>query len=210
MPTAADVEAQRKSSHFTHVRLLWDQAAVTPETLAHKYEGDGTSESPYLVEYLPGDPRNAMAWSNTKKWTIVLTQAIATLAVSFTAAAYAGGATEVAKEFQAPSTVVVLGVSLFVLGFAIGPLLWAPFSELHGRQRLFFLTYMVLTVFNAGAAGANSMTTLAVLRFFAGAFGSSPLTNAGGVIADLFDASERGIAISIFSVAPFLGPAIGM
>ena len=47
------------------------------------------------------------------------------------------------------------------------------------------------------------------MRFFAGAFGSSPLTNAGGVIADMFSASQRGLAMSIFAAAPFLGPTIG-
>jgi MFS family permease len=99
--------------------------------------------------------------------------------------------------------------SLFVMGFAIGPLLWAPLSELYGRQKTFFISYMCLAAFSAGAAGANSMATLIILRFFAGAFGSSPLTNAGGVIADLFQAKQRGIAFSIFAMAPFLGPALG-
>jgi MFS family permease len=82
-------------------------------------------------------------------------------------------------------------------------------SELWGRQILYITTYGALTAFNAGAAGANSMTTLLVLRFLAGSFGSSPLTNAGGVIADMFSAKERGLAMSIFSVAPFMGPALG-
>lgn len=54
-------------------------------------------------------------------------------------------------------------------------------SELFGRQKLFFGTYMMLTAFNAGAAGSQNIQTLLILRFFAGAFGSSPLTNAGGV-----------------------------
>ncbi|KAK0113187.1 MFS siderochrome iron transporter 1, variant 2 [Cadophora gregata] len=67
----------------------------------------------------------------------------------------------------------------------------------------------MLTAFNAGAAGAQNIETLIILRFFAGAFGSSPLTNAGGVIADMFPASERGLAMSIFAAAPFLGPVIG-
>ncbi|KAL4913144.1 major facilitator superfamily domain-containing protein [Aspergillus aurantiobrunneus] len=47
------------------------------------------------------------------------------------------------------------------------------------------------------------------LRFFAGAFGSSPLTNAGGVIADMFPASERGLAMTLFASAPFFGPVLG-
>jgi MFS family permease len=88
-------------------------------------------------------------------------------------------------------------------------LLWAPLSELFGRQILFFTTYAVLTAFNAGTAGAQNSWTLIILRFFAGAFGSSPLTNAGGVIADMFQAKQRGVAMSVFAAAPFLGPVLG-
>ena len=120
-----------------------------------------------------------------------------------------GGLREFLFEFQVSTTIITLGVSLFVLGFAIGPLLWAPLSELYGRQVIFFITYGAFTAFNAGAAGAQNITTLLILRFLAGAFGSSPLTNAGGVIADIFSASERGLAMAAFALAPFLGPTIG-
>ena len=90
-----------------------------------------------------------------------------------------------------------------------GPLLWAPLSELYGRQIVFFCTFAALTFFNAGAAASQNIYTLLILRFFAGSFGSSILTNAGGVIADMFPASERGLATSVFAAAPFLGPSIG-
>jgi len=112
-------------------------------------------------------------------------------------------------HFAVSQEVVTLGVSLFVLGFALGPLLWAPFSEIYGRQIVFIGTYIAFTAFNAAAAGAPTIYGLLILRFFAAAFGSSPLTNAGGVIADLFSANERGLAMSIFSAAPFMGPVLG-
>lgn len=102
----------------------------------------------------------------------------------------------------------LVGVSLFVLGFAIGPLFWAPLSELFGRQILFTTTYACLTIFNAAAAGSQNIQTLLILRFFAGSFGSSPLTNAGGVLADMFNADERGMAMTLFAAAPFLGPGM--
>lgn len=82
-------------------------------------------------------------------------------------------------------------------------------TEFYGRQILFIGTYMALTAFNAGAAGAQNIQTLVILRFFAGAFGASPLTNAGGVIADMFPADERGLAMAVFAAAPMLGPCIG-
>ncbi|KAK3109417.1 hypothetical protein LTR53_017355 [Teratosphaeriaceae sp. CCFEE 6253] len=135
--------------------------------------------------------------------------AIATLAVAFVSSAYSGGAEEVIMEFGCSQELFTLGISFFVLGFAIGPLLWAPLSELFGRQVLYVTTYGALTAFNAGAAGSKNIGTLLVLRFFAGAFGSSPLTNAGGVIADMFAAKQRGLAMALFAAAPFMGPVLG-
>jgi multidrug resistance protein len=88
-------------------------------------------------------------------------------------------------------------------------LFWAPFSEMFGRQIVYILTYAAFTAFNAGVAGSQNIQTVIILRFFAGSFGSSPLTNAGGVIADCFPARQRGLAMSIFAAAPFLGPALG-
>lgn len=129
--------------------------------------------------------------------------------MAFVSSAFSGGIDQVLRTFDIGEEVVTLGISLFVLGFAIGPLLWAPLSELYGRQVLFTGTYALLTAFNAGAAGSQNIQTLIILRFFAGAFGSSPLTNAGGVIADMFPASDRGLAMSVFAAAPFLGPTLG-
>jgi MFS family permease len=40
------------------------------------------------------------------------------------------------------------------------------------------------------------MASLLVFRFLAGMFGASPLTNSGGVLADLFSPASRGIAMS--------------
>ena len=88
-------------------------------------------------------------------------------------------------EFHVSQEIATLGISLFVLGFAIGPLFWAPLSELYGRQILFTITYFVLTIFNAGAAGSKNIGTLLALRFLAAAFGSSPVTNSGGVSSGL-------------------------
>ncbi|RDW83403.1 MFS general substrate transporter-56 [Coleophoma crateriformis] len=205
-----DVEALKSNPKpATHWALVSDQVHITPDVLNHKYRGSGTEEDPFVVEYIPGDRRNPMLFSKVKKWIITLLVAMATLAVAFVSAAYSGGVEEIIASFDISQEIATLGISLYVLGFAIGPLLWAPLSELYGRQILFFCTYAALTAFNAGAAGAKNITTLLVMRFFAGAFGSSPLTNAGGVIADMFNANERGVAISLFAVAPFLGPTIG-
>jgi multidrug resistance protein len=206
-----DLESQKITApeKVSHWRLVKDHAVLTPAVLDYPYRGSGTDKDPYLVEFIHHDPRNPTTFPHWKKWGITIVMAIATLAVAFVSSAYSGGVRQILLEFNASQEVGTLGISLFVLGFAIGPLLWAPLSELYGRQVLFIGTYTVLTIFNAGAAGANNMAALVAMRMVAGLFGSSPLTNAGGVIADLFTAEERGLATSLFASAPFLGPAIG-
>lgn len=68
---------------------------------------------------------------------------------------------------------------IYVLGFVVGPLLWAPCSEVFGRRAMFVFTYIPFTAFNAGVCGAKTLNALLVMRFFAGTFGSSTMTNSG-------------------------------
>jgi MFS family permease len=183
---------------------------VDTETLLdQKYTGRGTKESPFHVVFLPDDPQNAMTFPQWKKWLFTWLQALATLATTFASSAYSGGMKQVILSFNISTEVATLGISFYVLGFALGPLVWAPLSELYGRRRVFFLSFMAATVFSAGAAGAGSISALLIFRFLTGSIGSAPLSNAPGVIADMFDKSGRGMAMCMFSGAPFLGPAVG-
>lgn len=190
-------------------RMVIDQSVVTPEIVDYPYIGSGTENDPYIVEWIPDDPRNPMLFSNTLKWAYTIIVAFATFGVSLGSSAYAGSIKEVLHEFHIGEEVSTLGVSLYVLGFALGPLIWAPLSELIGRQIVYAITYFALAAFCAGAAGTQNSWSLIICRFFAGSFGSSPFTNAGGVIADIFAADKRGAATTLFAGAPFLGPTLG-
>lgn len=129
-----DVEAQQPTK-VSHLSMVLDQAGVTPEVLNHKYPGEGTAASPYLVDFLPQDSRNPLQFPQWKKWTITVLQAVATLAVAFVSTAYSGGIIEVIRDFHVSTTVAILGISLFVFGFAVGPLLWAPLSGMYPWSR---------------------------------------------------------------------------
>ncbi|KAF5672304.1 putative mfs-multidrug-resistance transporter [Fusarium heterosporum] len=190
---------QALSQHDKFIETLLDQ----------KYLGNGTRESPYLINFIPDDPQNAMLFPRWKKWAFTTLQALATLAMTFASSAYSGGIKQVMHSFNISQEVATLGISLYVLGFAFGPLVWAPLSELYGRRKIIILSFMAATVFSAGAAGSGSISALLVLRFLSGSIGSAPFSNAPAVIADMFDKSERGLAMCMFSGAPFLGPAIG-
>ncbi|KAI9727718.1 MAG: MFS siderochrome iron transporter 1 [Chrysothrix sp. TS-e1954] len=198
-----------RSEHIPHIRQILDKAGVTIGVESWNFEGAGTQDDPYVVLWIDGDARNPKLYSKVKKWIITAIAALSTIAVALLSSVYAGGREDIVHEFDISDEVFTLGVSLFVLGFALGPLLWAPLSEIFGRQILYVVTYGALTAFTAGAAGSNNIQTLLVLRCLAGAVGSSPLTGAVGVIADMFDAEERGPAMAMFAAAPFLGPVLG-
>jgi len=190
-------------------RVLIDHGAVTQEVLDHEYAGSGTEDDPYAVTWIPDDSRNPQLFSTGRKLAITLTAAATTLIVSLASSAYSGSIDEIITAFQVSTQVATLGLSLYVLGFAIGPLLWAPIGEVWGRQVSFFISMLFLAVFLAGSAGAKNIWTLCILRFFAGSFGSSPFSNAGGTISDLYSARQRGLALSLYAAAPFLGPSLG-
>ena len=86
---------------------------------------------------------------------------------------------------------------------------WGPGSELLGRKPVFRLTMALYTIFILGQALAQNMETLLITRFLSGFFGCAPLTNSGGVIADIWDPVTRGPATSIFATMVFLGPVLG-
>lgn len=200
--------SSRSEESLSLSRLVFDQQRITPAVEAHQYDGSGTTEDPYVVTWIGNDAGNPLTWSKSFKWIVTFVVAFECLAMAFTSSVYSGTIRELRADLSNSTDLLTAGLSLYVLGFALGPLLWAPLSELYGRQIIFLISFVGFTAFNAGCIAAQNIGQLLVLRFFAGAFGSSPLTNAGGVIADVFSISERGIAMSIFSLAPSMGPCL--
>jgi MFS family permease len=150
-----------------------------------------------------------MNFTPFKKWLIVAITTLSVFSITLTSSSYSGSSEEIIAEFHASNELFSLGISLFVLGFAIGPALWAPLSELYGRRILFITTHAFVVAFVGASVGCKNMASFLVFRFLAGTFGASPITNTGGVIADLFSPSQRGLGLSIFAAAPFMGPVLG-
>lgn len=108
------------ATKIPHWRMVVDQGVVTQEVINYPYPGAGTDDNPHVVTWIPNDPRNPMLYSQFKKWSITMTVAVATLAVALVSSAYTGGIMQIEEELGVGSEVATLGVSLFVLGFAIG------------------------------------------------------------------------------------------
>ncbi|KAI1418132.1 MFS general substrate transporter [Hypoxylon sp. FL1857] len=198
--------AAEKPSHF---KLVLSQTHMTPNIIHHVYPGAGTEQDPYLVDWVPGDTKNPYEIVVSMKWWITVIMAFGTLSVSLSSSAFSGGVQQIEHDFDVGSELGILSVSLYVLGFAIGPMVWAPMAELYGRQIIYAATYLLTTLFGGASIASPNIQTLLVLRFFAGAFGASSIVNSAGVISDIFVAEERGLAVMLYTSAPFLGPTLG-
>lgn len=189
--------------------LLFNHAAITSDIVTDNYEGSGTASDPYKVHWIERDPRDPKLMPPARKAIITAFAVIITPASTFASSTYSGCMIEIEENMQASEEVVILGISLYVLGLAIGPLLWAPLGELYGRQIILFISYGGFTAFGAGAVASQNIATLVVLRFLSGCFASSSTTNTGGIIADIYAAEQRGFAMAMFAAALFVGPVLG-
>ncbi len=127
---------------------------------------------------------------------------------AFTSSIFSAATGSVAQQFGVSQEVGVLGLSLYVLGFATGPILWAPLSELRGRKFPILIATFGFSIFQVGAATGKDLQTVLLCRFFGGLFGACPLAVVAAVFSDMFDNRTRGLAITVFSMTVFTGPLL--
>lgn len=150
--------------------------------------------------------QNPMNWKPAQKWGIAVCMGSMTLVVTFASSVLSAAVMPISMEFDVGQVVATLSTSLFVLGFAFGPIVWGPFSELYGRKLPLFVGYFIFAIFQIPVAVAQNLETIMVCRFFGGFFASAPLAVVGGALADFFDPINRGVAMSIFGASTFCGP----
>ncbi|KIW65349.1 hypothetical protein PV04_07615 [Phialophora macrospora] len=157
----------------------------------------------------PEDPYRPLNWAMKKKVITTALYGFTTMTATWASSAYSPGTEQVAREFHVGMQTSTLGTTLFLFGFGLGPLLWAPLSEVYGRKNAVLPPMFVAAMFSFGSGAAKDIQTVMISRFFTGFFASAPVTNTGGVLADLFPASQRGIAIATYAMAVVLGPVFG-
>lgn len=96
---------------------------------------------------------------------------------------------------------LVLPISVYLIGYVLGPLIWGPLSEQFGRRNLSIGTFTCFSIFTMACGFSPNWPSLLVFRLFCGIFGSSPIAVVAGILADVYyDAKSRGRAFSIFMV----------
>lgn len=120
---------------------------------------------------------------------------------------FAPGAGALVKEFNVTSnTLAAFTVTIYVLGFSLGPLVLAPLSELYGRLIIYHFCNAFYFAFTLGCALSKDITMFLIFRFICGCAASAPMTIGGGTVADVVPQEKRGKAMALFAIGPLLGP----
>ena len=151
-------------------------------------------------------PINMALW---KKWNITLVTALMTAIITFCSSVFSSAAHATAVEFHVSEVVTLLGLSLFVLGFALGPLAWGPLSERFGRKRPLLTGFFAFALFQIPLALSRNLATVLISRFLEGAFGAAAMVINSAMFADFWAPTDRGIASSVYATATFAGPTLG-
>jgi len=108
-----------------------------------------------------------------------------TLVSAFASSIFSAATIQVSHAFGVGTEVGLLGLSLYVLGFATGPILWAPLSELKGRRLPLIGAMFGFSIFQIAVAVGKDLQTVLICRFFGGVFGSCPLVVVAAIFSDV-------------------------
>nr|CAD32176.1 multidrug resistant protein [Hapsidospora chrysogena] len=162
-----------------------------------------------LVTFAPDDPENPKNWSKAYKWYCTLVVSLTCFVVAFASSVISADIDGVMEEFNVSETAALVSISVFVVGFGVGPMVFAPLSEVYGRRIIYGSKLLFAVIFVIPCAVSKNLGTLLACRAIDGIAFSAPMTLVGGTLADMWKNEERGVPMAAFSAAPFAGPAIG-
>ncbi|PHH86273.1 hypothetical protein CDD83_10475 [Cordyceps sp. RAO-2017] len=143
---------------------------------------DGTSPGPrgqtelVAMAWAPDDPDNPHNWTNRKKGLVLVVSAVLVINSTMSSSLPSMAVPEMTGEFGVRSAVQrVLPISVFLIGYVFGPLVWGPLSEQLGRRRPTIATFAAFSLSTLACALAPSWPALLVFRFLCGIFASSPI-----------------------------------
>jgi len=99
-------------------------------------------------------------------------------------------------------------MSLFMLGFAVAPLIYGPASNRYGRKPVVVFACLLFVIAAIGCALACSLPTLLMWRVVQGAGAGASMTIALAIIRDLFEGRAARTKLSYVAIATTIVPMI--
>ncbi|KAJ4425159.1 hypothetical protein N0V82_000214 [Gnomoniopsis sp. IMI 355080] len=203
---------REETALYTRERLEIEEQLDLQKTKSIPIVPRKTKDGAILVDwYYTDDPENPHNWSNIRRALVTTVICLYTFVVYMSSAIYTTSETGVMEEFGVSKTQAALGLSLFVLGYGTGPLIFSPLSELPsiGRNPVYIVTMFLYTIISIPTALVSNYPGLMVLRFLQGFFGSPCLASGGASVGDMYSLLNLPYAMIAWVSAAYCGPALG-
>ena len=153
------------------------------------------------------DPSNPRSFSKTRKWLIVAIVSAGSTCVTCASSMYTLTYGQITKEFHISRVVATLGLSLFVMGLGLGPMILGPLSEFYGRRPIYVLSFAFFLIWLIPCAVAKNIGTELVSRFIDGFAGSGKalfwvISSCSRLLFDSRDMLQENMAHSSTLFAP--------
>jgi MFS family permease len=158
----------------------------------------------------PQVPADPLDWPLGRKIFQTITVALLAFISTLASSIITPGLSDIRAEFNVSAEVALLPFVLYTLGMSIGPLIAGPLSESYGRRNIYIIATPIFALFLLGAGFSQSIASLTVCRFLAGAISAPGLTSGGATLSDIWRKEQRAVPWTGYVTTPFLGPSVGM
>jgi hypothetical protein len=139
-----------------------------------------------------------------KKWTILSVVFLVQVSMNFNTSLYSNAVPGISEEFNVSAQAARVGAAIFLITYAFGCELWAPWSEELGRWPVLQLSMFFVNIWQIPVGIAPNFATIIVARALGG------LSTAGGsvtlaMVADMWQADEQQYAV-VSSLRFFVSP----
>lgn len=175
------------------------------------YDNDFDIEENGLVTFKENCSIKTRNWSFQRKITYTILYSFVTFAAQFNSTTTSSGYffEEMENNYHLGREASVLTISLYIIGIAFGPMVFAPLSEVYGRKVGVLIPFFISCIFTFGTSICYNVPSIMICRFLAGFFAGAPIVSAGGVMADLWDPSFRGVAFALYACFVSNGASFG-
>ncbi|KAI1489588.1 MFS general substrate transporter [Biscogniauxia mediterranea] len=171
--------------------------------------GGNSGAVTYLVGWKEADALDPHNWSLVKKWWCTVAVGLLGIAISIPSSIDGPVATALNEHYHVSPIAGSLTTGLYLIGLGVGSLFAGPFSETFGRNMVYIVSMVVFMLFLLAKGLAPNFGAALAFRFLAGLFASTPLTCAGGTVADVWSTLESTFAMPFYTMFSYAGPILG-
>ncbi|KAL4782148.1 major facilitator superfamily domain-containing protein [Aspergillus varians] len=197
-------KADSSSQEVEHLYLELDTTLPTPWITLPPGPGQlPPPEAPNLDPYI-----SPFLWPEWRKSMMTWISCAVTALAGYSAGEITPASATLTEAWDISAVEYNLGITIFCIGFALAPMVLAPFSEINGRRPIFVASGIVFVASIVACGGTRIFAGFLVARFFQGAGASTFSTMVGGVISDIYHAHDRNTPMALFAGAALFGTGL--